>query len=321
MTEENTAADPGRTVELLWGAKESHGRAGLNLAGIVAAAIEVADAEGLPALSMRRVAERLGFTTMSLYRHVPGKAELIELMRDTVVGELDMVAPDHPEPENGDWRSGMEAWARARWALHLRHPWLAHTAGSRRLPGPNIMADYDRALRIAERTGLRASEAIAMVSLVGGFVTTAAQQAHEALREERESGISNAQWWRSREELVAHMSPYPALGRLWQAGGFDEPEDPFDFGLARTLDGVELLIRRRSDEKRDANGVAEAQPPAGRCAVCGAEFDGVHRGRPRDYCSRACRQRAYRQRRSATSASTDSGAPVSVPVSSAGNTR
>src|SRR5437773_1948961 len=73
MAEGNAAADPGRTVELLWGAKGSHGRTGLSLTGIVAAAIEVADAEGLPALSMRRVAERLGFTTMSLYRHVPGR--------------------------------------------------------------------------------------------------------------------------------------------------------------------------------------------------------------------------------------------------------
>ncbi|MGG2463982.1 TetR/AcrR family transcriptional regulator [Streptomyces sp. RGM 3693] len=312
MTDENAAADPGRTVELLWGAKASHGRTGLNLAAIVASAIEVADAEGLPALSMRQVAERLGFTTMSLYRHVPGKAELIELMRDAVVGELHVASPDGPEPEGGDWRSGMEAWARAHWALHLRHPWLVHTAGSRRLPGPNIMADYDRALRIAEGTGLQASEVVAVVSLVGGFVKTAARQVHEVLSEERDSGVSNAQWWRSREELVERMSPYPALGRLWQAGGFDEPEDPFDFGLARTLDGVELLIRRRRDEKCD---VTALQSHAGQCAVCGAEFDGARRGRPRDYCSRACQQRAYRQRRSATSASDGSGAPVS----SAGN--
>ncbi|WP_241777972.1 TetR/AcrR family transcriptional regulator C-terminal domain-containing protein [Streptomyces sp. CT34] len=232
---------------------------------------------------------------MSLYRHVPGKAELIELMRDAVVGELDLAAPDHPEPEDADWRGGLAAWARAHWALHLRHPWFVHTAGSRRLPGPNIMADYDRALRIAEGTGLRASEVVAVVSLVGGFVKTAAQQVHEVLREERESGVSNAPWWRGREELVEYLCPYPALGRLWQAGGFDEPEDPFDFGLARTLDGVELLVRRRRDEKRD---VTVPQHHAGRCSVCGAEFDGTHRGRPRDYCSRACRQRAYRQRRS-----------------------
>ncbi|ANZ21034.1 Tetracyclin repressor, C-terminal all-alpha domain [Streptomyces noursei ATCC 11455] len=136
-----------------------------------------------------------------------------------------------------------------------------------------------------------------MVQLVGGFVKTAALQVHEVLQEERESGVSQTEWWRGREELIKHLPPYPALRRLWQAGGFDEPEDPFDFGLARTLDGVELLVRRLSDEKRD---VTAGQAPAGRCSVCGTEFDGARRGRPRDYCSRACQQRAYRQRRSAT---------------------
>ncbi|MEE4417872.1 TetR/AcrR family transcriptional regulator [Streptomyces bugieae] len=317
MTEESATAEPGRTVELLWGAKESPGRTGLNLAGIVAAAIEVADAEGLPALSMRRVAERLGFTTMSLYRHVPGKAELIELMRDAVVGELDLSAPDHSDSGDVDWRTGMEAWARAHWTLHLRHPWLVHTAGSRRLPGPNIMADYERALQIAEGTGLRASEVVAVVSLVAGFVKTAAQQVHEVRHEERESGVSNAQWWRGQEELVERMGPYPALGRLWQAGAFDEPEDPFDFGLARTLDGVELLVarRHRAENRDEIRDVTALQPHPGRCSVCGAEFAGPRRGRPRDYCSRACQQRAYRQRRSATSAS----AGAAASDSSAGN--
>ncbi|MFB7667506.1 TetR/AcrR family transcriptional regulator [Kitasatospora sp. NPDC056138] len=308
-----TAADPARTIELLWGAEESRDRAGLSLDRIVRAALEIADAEGLAALSMRRVAERLGFTTMSLYRHVPGKAELVELMRDAVFAELDIAAlepPDSPEsarpagsagsaePDDGSWRSGLEAWARAHWALQLRHPWLSRTAGSRRLPGPNIMADYDRALRIAERTGLRAAEVVAVVSLVGGFVNTAAQQVHDHLREERDSGVSHEQWWRSQDGLIEHMQFYPALGRLWLAGGFNPPEDPFDFGLARTLDGVELLIRSRRDEKGDATEPAAT----GHCAVCGSPLAGPVRGRPRDYCSRACRQRAYRLRHATPSA-------------------
>ncbi|MDH6125023.1 TetR/AcrR family transcriptional regulator [Kitasatospora sp. GP82] len=291
MAGENAAADPKRTIELLWDPEENQGRTGLSLDRIVRTAIEIADSEGLAALSMRHVAERLGFTTMSLYRHVPGKAELIELMRDAVIAELDF-----PEPKDDGWRSGLESWARAHWALHLRHLWLAHTAGSRRLPGPNIMADYNRALRIAEGTGLRASEVVAVVSLVGGFVNTAARQVEEVFREERDSGLSHEQWWRSREELIERMSPYSALGRLWLAGGFDHPEDPFDFGLARALDGIELLVRRRRDEQRD---VSTEPASGGRCSVCGKPLDGTVRGRPRDYCSRACQQRAYRRRRSA----------------------
>ncbi|KAA2255972.1 TetR/AcrR family transcriptional regulator [Solihabitans fulvus] len=293
MTGENDAADPARTIELLWGGgADGEGRTGLSLGRIVATAIELADADGLAALSMRRIAERLGFTTMSLYRHVPGRAELVELMRDAAVGELARV-----EPADDGWRAGLDAWARAHWALHLRHPWLVHTGGSRRLPGPNILADYERALLVAEGTGLPPSEIVAVVSLVGGFVSSAARQADEAVREERSSGVSHERWWQDRGELFDHMDPYPALGRIWLAGAFDEPEDPFDFGLARTLDGVELLVRRRRvekrDEKRDEN---TATASVAGCSVCGGPIDGGARGRPRDYCSRACQQRAYRQR-------------------------
>ncbi|MGK4584083.1 TetR/AcrR family transcriptional regulator [Kitasatospora sp. HPMI-4] len=306
---ENTSADPGRTIELLWGPAPSRDREGLTPDRIVRAALEIADAQGLAALSMRAVAERLGFTTMSLYRHVPGKAELIELMRDAVSAELAPAAPPAAE-DGGGWRSALEAWARAHWAMHLRHPWLVHTAGSRRLPGPNIMADYDRGLRIAEGTGLRASEVVAVVSLVAGFVHTAARQAHDFLREERDSGVTHEQWWRDQDGLIEQMGPYPALGRLWLAGGFDRPEDPFDFGLARTLDGIELLVRSRGDGDRDekaavpegSSAVPQDCPPAGRCTVCGTPLDGTTRGRPRDYCSRACRQRAYRRRQAADAA-------------------
>lgn len=293
MAGNNTAADPERVTELLWAAQESRGRPGLNLDGIVAAAVAVADEEGIAALSMRRVAERLGFTTMSLYRHVPGKAELVELMRDAVHGE-----PRAALPDGDGWRAGLAAWAQARWALHLRHPWLVHTAGCRRLPGPNTMADYDRALRIAERTGLAAREVVGVVAFVEGFVDAAARQVMEFLGEERESGVSHEQWWRGRAELFERMSPYPALGRLWWAGGFEDPVDPFDFGLDRTLDGVELLVRERCDETRDVN----RDPAPGRsCAVCARPICATVRGRPRDYCSPACRQRAYRERRTAGS--------------------
>ena len=77
------AGDPDRSVELLW-----DGRAGLSLEAVVGAAVEVADAEGLAGLSMRKVAERLGFTTMSLYRHVPGREHLVDLMREVASGQV-----------------------------------------------------------------------------------------------------------------------------------------------------------------------------------------------------------------------------------------
>jgi AcrR family transcriptional regulator len=287
VAEDDAQPDPERAIELLWGAREPD-RPGLSLGRIVAAAIEVADAEGLGALSMRKVAERFGTTTMSLYRYVPGKAELVELMRDAVYGEAPL------EPADGlDWRAGLERWARRAWEIYQRHPWLVHSAGSRRLPGPNIMAGYDHALDVASRGGLAPAQVIAVVNLVGGFVESVARQAGETAELQRRTGISHERWWSERESLFERLDAYPALGRLWESGGMDEPLDPFEFGLQRTLDGVQVLVESQGSEvMRDESGGAE-------CSMCGKPLGGGGRGRPRDYCSRACQQRAYRRRRSA----------------------
>ncbi|KFZ81622.1 TetR family transcriptional regulator [Amycolatopsis sp. MJM2582] len=284
MAEDDAQPDPERAIELLWGTSEPE-RPGLSLGRIVAAAVEVADAEGLASLSMRKVAERFGTTTMSLYRYVPGKAELVELMRDAVYGEFPMGSS-----EGLGWRAGLERWARRAREMYDRHPWLVHSAGSRRLPGPNIMAGYDHALDVASRSGLAPAQVIAVVNLVGGFVESAARQAGEAADLQRRTGVTHERWWSERESLFERLDRYPALERLWKAGGMDAPLDAFEFGLRRTLDGIQALIQSQGSEViSDENG-------GGECVVCGKPLAGGGRGRPRDYCSRACQQRAYRRR-------------------------
>ncbi|WP_049565112.1 TetR/AcrR family transcriptional regulator C-terminal domain-containing protein [Nonomuraea sp. SBT364] len=273
----NQAADPERGVELLWGEEP---RAGLNLDRIVHAAVAVADAEGLAGLSMRKVAERLGFTTMSLYRHVPGRGHLVDLMQDAVMAGL-------TAPGGADWRARLEACARQGWELRKRHPWLAEIRGGRHVPGPNAVAYYDSMLSTVAGTGLTPAETIAAVGLVGRFVDAEALVLVEAAEAERSSGVSAEEWWGSRDTLFARLDRYPTLTRLWEEGGYDHPEDPFEFGLARVLDGIELLIAGRRDESRDET----------RCQVCGMPVEQPESGRPREYCSRACRQRAYRRRR------------------------
>ncbi|MEU8106696.1 TetR/AcrR family transcriptional regulator [Nonomuraea muscovyensis] len=291
-------ADPDRTVELLWRRRAGEEpRAGLSLDRIVRAAVELADAEGLAGLSMRKVADRLGFTTMSLYRHVPGRDQLVDLMRDAVLGEpaagppvTPPVTPGGPgeEPVEGGWRERLEACARQGWELRRRHPWLAEVRGSRHVPGPNGVAHYERMLGAVSGTGLAPAEVVAVVGLVARFVDSEASLLVEAARTERSSGVSEEEWWGSREALFDRLHEFPTITGLWQAGGYDRPEDPFEFGLARLLDGVELLIQRRY-EKRDETGA---------CLGCGAPVDRPPSGRPRAYCSPACRQRAYRRRRS-----------------------
>ncbi|GAA3074949.1 TetR/AcrR family transcriptional regulator [Streptosporangium carneum] len=288
------AGDPDHAVELLWREDDAEPRPGLSLDRIVRTGVELADSEGLAGLSMRKVAERLGFTTMSLYRHVPGREQLIDLMCDTVAGERtaaeaapDGSAADGSATEGDGWRARLEACAREGWELRRRHPWLAEVRGGRHVPGPNIVACYERMLGAVADTGLAPAEVIAVAGLVGRFVDSEALLLVEAAEAERRSGVSEEEWWGSRDTLFERLYDYPTLTRLWEGGGFDQPEDPFEFGLARLLDGVELLIRQRY-ESSDETGV---------CVVCGTPVDRPAAGRPRAYCSSSCRQRAYRRRR------------------------
>ncbi|MFB4285172.1 TetR/AcrR family transcriptional regulator [Nonomuraea sp. MTCD27] len=280
--------DPDDGVELLWREEEREPRPGLSLGRIVRAAIELADAEGLEGLSMRKVADRLGFTTMSLYRHVPGRDQLVDLMRDEVMGEHADEPPKETTkepPSQEGWRPRLEAVARQAWRIRERHPWLAEVRGSRHLPGPNGVAYYDYMLATLTGTALRPSEVIAAIGLVGRFVDAEALLLLETRREERRSGVSEEEWWGARDSLFERLDQYPTISGLWESGGWDHPEDTFEFGLRRLLDGIEALIRER-DETRDEN-----------CQECGIPLEPAESGRPRVYCSRACRQRAYRKRK------------------------
>jgi AcrR family transcriptional regulator len=276
--------DPERSTELLWGPAAKRG---LNLDVIVRSAIKLADAEGLPAVSMRRVAEHLGFTTMSLYRHVPGKAELVELMRDAAMADRS------PSGEWPDWRTELAAWAREGLALYRKHPWLIESAGPRTVPGPNAIASFERALAGARRAGLPPARIVAAVTLLGGFVESAARQVVTTAQAEQQSGVSHDEWWGARDSLYEHLDRYPTLNWIYEQGGYDKPLDPFEFGLERVLDGIAALVHHEHrDEKRDENA----------CLVCGKPVEASAKGRPREYCSRACQQRAYRRRTSSQKA-------------------
>lgn len=179
------AHDPDLGVELLW---DQIPRAGLSAGRIVRAAIEVADAEGLAGMSMRKVAERLGFTTMSLYRHVPGRDHLVDLMQDAV--HAGVTAPD-----GRTWRARLEACARQGYELRRRHPWLAEIRGGQHVPGPNAVAYYESMLAAVRDTGLTPARMIAVVDLVGRFVDAESLRLLEIKRAEERSGVSHEEWW------------------------------------------------------------------------------------------------------------------------------
>lgn len=289
------AGGPDRTAELLWRENLPTPRPGLSLDRIIAVGVELADAEGLTGLTMRGVAQRLGFTTMSLYRHVSGRDQLVDLMRDAVTG------PVPPDPDGADWRTRLTACTRHAWQLRRQHPWLAEVRGARRLPGPHGVAFYERMLTAVAGSGLPAADVVAVVGLVGRFIDSEALLLVEAAETERSTGVSDEQWWSGRDAVFERLSDYPTLTRLWTDGGFDRPADPFEFGLARLLDGIEVLIADRYESRDETARSETAQSETAQCAGCGGPVERSTTGRPRTYCSPSCRQRAYRRRRTGRS--------------------
>ncbi|WP_079080590.1 TetR/AcrR family transcriptional regulator [Streptomyces ardesiacus] len=264
-TETSGGGDIGRTLELLWdtGRRPSRGpRPGLTLDRIVETAVEVADREGLGAVSMRRIATELGTGTMSLYRYVPGKAELLDLMLDRVQRPSD----DPAGFGDGDWRSALHALGHATLALYRRHTWLLEVNQSRPILGPAALDSMEKVLARIRPMGLTDPELVSVIVMIDGYVVGAARTQVYEREAERSSGLTDAEFWRAQEPvLVKAMTSgrYPVLASLSEdafGGGFDH----FEFGLQRILDGLETLVasRRATDHRTPADAPAAADAPA-----------------------------------------------------------
>lgn len=249
MTEYSGSGDPKRSLELLWRVREKPKRGPkprLTAEEIVRAAIGLADAEGLDALSMRRIADELGVSAMSIYTYVPGKAELIDVMVDRAFGEL-------TPPEGEMWRARLEHIARGNWALFHRHPWMLQITTVRPPMGPNLLAKYEYELRAVDGLGLTDLEMDSVVALVTGFAESAARASVNAAEAERRSGMSDEQWWESVAPVLDTLvdeADYPLGTRVGTAAGQEyhaavAPRRAFEFGLARVLDGIEVLVSSR----------------------------------------------------------------------------
>ncbi|MGW3648517.1 TetR/AcrR family transcriptional regulator [Streptomyces sp. NPDC000878] len=248
-TETSGSGDIARTLELLWatGPRPSRGpKPGLTLDGIVEAAVRIADTEGVQALSMRRVATELGTGAMSLYRYVPGKAELLDLMLDRV---------QRPAPEelgDGGWRATLEAMARSTLAHYRRHPWLLQVNQSRPVLGPSSLDGMESVLARIKPMGLTDPELVSAVVTVDGYVVGAARAQVHQQEAERRTGLTDQEFWRAQLPVLERAMAsgrYPVLATLSEdtfAPGFDH----FEFGLQRILDGLEVWVERRTRERQ-----------------------------------------------------------------------
>ena len=200
---------------------------------ITAAAVELADAEGIEAVSMRNVAARVGAGVMSLYSYAPDKETLLELMVDHVSGELPVA-----DTRTGDWRTDLKAVAHLQRALMLRHPWLPTALSARRTPGPNALAFLEHALAALRPTGLDGAAKLEvfaqLTAFVAGHVAYEITQAAAAGQPERVAADTRYL------AAVAADGRHPELAEALAASPRTlTPEATFTRFLNRLIDGLD----------------------------------------------------------------------------------
>jgi AcrR family transcriptional regulator len=244
--------DPARVLELLWGTAGPRGRRGprpgLSVERIVRSAIAIADRDGLEAVTMRRLADALGARPMALYTYLPGKSELLDVMLDTVYGEM----PQTAWPGDG-WRERLATVARDNRALFEAHPWAAAISTTRPPLGPGLMTKYEHELSALANAGLDDVKTDAALTFLLDFVRSSALATHDAHAIRQDTGMTDEQWWMANAPFLAQVideDAYPTAARVGAAagaahGGAYSADHAWEFGLERVLDGLGVLIERR----------------------------------------------------------------------------
>lgn len=203
---------------------------------VLRTAIAVADKEGLAALTMRRVAADLGVATMSLYRHVSGKDEMVLRMVDTV-----FAADPLPERPPDGWRARLEFASRRMWTVFRRHPWAAEALSlTRPQVLPTLMSYSEWSLGALRDLGLPAQRMMFAHLTLFGHVRSVALSLLAERRAEADTGLTTDEWVDTQDELLDVVSSgrFPALAHV-AAEGFEYDIDAlFEYGLARLLDGI-----------------------------------------------------------------------------------
>lgn len=233
---------PRELIDLLWrdhpiapqgGARGPRTR--VTTGAVVDAAVALADAEGLGAVTVRRLGEALGISAMSVYTHVNGRDDLLVLMADAVCARLPLLAYG-----NAGWRTRVRRVADSNLALYLQHPWLLEIDDERTVFGPGTIAKYDHELHALDQLELDDVARDAALTFVLGFVRAAAR----ARRRDPRADEMPQTWARWAGRLAEYLgADYPLAQRVGAAAGqeMNAPSSPthaWEFGLARVLDAL-----------------------------------------------------------------------------------
>ncbi|MEL7976506.1 TetR/AcrR family transcriptional regulator [Isoptericola sp. F-RaC21] len=240
-------------LALAWGVAERPERVPrreLSIERIVEAAVEIADAEGLAGVSMARVAKSLGFTTMSLYRYVTSKDDLLLLMQEVAI---DVEYPPAHEPP--DWRAELREWVLFTLAIYRAHTWVLDIPVTGAPVTPANLRVLDAGLRALRSTPLDDDEMIATILLTTGYVRNAAILGRDLERAVAEAGGDDDALGSVYRDVLRQLVDevrFPYLRPLVErgtyvppsGGGLDELDD-VAWGLERMLDGVGAYVASR----------------------------------------------------------------------------
>lgn len=236
-----------RRSQLLWEDRSPGTRgpkAAVSPEDVVEAAMEIADADGLAAVTMAAVASRLGFTTMALYRYFPNKETLLDAVIDAGTG----TPPALTEPRE-HWRREASRWAQAKRASLCARPWLAELPFVAAPHGPNWLLWLEAITNILSRTGLAAQDIGGALSVLDGY-TRGASDTAVSLARAKTRGVTDAEWAAGVGADLGRAvgdPRFPHFAALITAPSDGAPrslEQGFDWGLERVLDGIEVYISR-----------------------------------------------------------------------------
>ncbi len=243
----SVSADPALRMrsQLLWEDRYRSTRgpkAAFSPQEVVLAAMDIADAEGLGAVTMQAVSARLGFTTMAIYRYFPSKEALYDAIVDAGLG-----LPPRPAEPRGDWRADVARWAHAKRAMLCSRPWLAELPFVAAPHGPNWLAWLEALAEPLYGAGLSPADVGQMISVVDGY-TRGASDTSISLARARARGISEQEWAAAVGADLGRAigdPRFPTFAAIIAAPSEVRPrtmDESFDFGLQRVLDGVERYV-------------------------------------------------------------------------------
>jgi AcrR family transcriptional regulator len=218
-------------------------RPGFSREQITRTAVRIADADCLDAVTMRRIGSELGTGAMSLYRYVPRRDDLLDLMCDMALGEIEL-----PEKPSGDWRADLSLVAHGSRAVGLRHPWLPFLTGRRPNLGPNLLRVNEFALGALDGMGLDIDAMAGFVGMVNDYVDGAISREIGWLEEARRTGLDPERWKRDYAgpyvRQVLESGAYPLFGRtVRESRAVHVPAaESFQIGLDRVLKGIGAQI-------------------------------------------------------------------------------